>query len=453
MFKSAFPEIKWPAFPSPTQAIFMALAYQLEKSERLVPEKLLEYQLQQLDALLSHAYETIPFYRKRLEQLGIKPHEDPITLDKWQNIPTITRDDIQVNGEELICQSLPKHHGQVFPSRTSGSTGKPLTTYNSNISSVFYQAIMLRYHLWYQRDFNSKLAVIKYFKDNTAPYPDGKKVPTWETAPASIYKTGSMVMLNIHTNIDQQLEWLSRENPQYLVTYPSNAVALAQLSLSQNIKLSNLRQVMMLSEVVDEKVRSICQQAWGVDVSDVYSSNEAGCLAIECPEHKSYHIQSEVVYLEVLNEKGESCQPGEIGRVVVTPLHNFAMPLIRYELGDYAEVGEACLCGRGLPVLKRILGRTRNLLTFPSGERFWPVVPHVSLQKIAPIKQRQFVQKTKEQIEARLVVARNLTEEEEDSLTKHIQKKLGYPFQIIFVYQDKLSRSEGGKFEEFISEV
>jgi phenylacetate-CoA ligase len=88
----------------------------------------------------------------------------------------------------------------------------------------------------------------------------------------------------------------------------------------------------------------------------MYSANETGYLALQCPLSGHYHVQSETVLVEVLDEVGRACRPGETGAVVVTPLQNFAMPLLRYSLGDFAEVGSPCACGRHLPVLKEILG-------------------------------------------------------------------------------------------------
>ena len=101
----------------------------------------------------------------------------------------------------------------------------------------------------------------------------------------------------------------------------------------------------------------------------MYSAAEAGYLALQCPQQEHYHIQSESALVEVLDEAGNPCRPGETGTMVVTPLHNFAMPLIRYAIGDIAEVGAPCACGRGLPVLARLLGRVRQMLVLPSGAR------------------------------------------------------------------------------------
>ena len=95
---------------------------------------------------------------------------------------------------------------------------------------------------------------------------------------------------------------------------------------------------------------------------------------------------AESVLVEILNDDGTPCAPGEIGRVVVTALQNFATPLIRYEVGDYAEASAPCPCGRGLPVIRRIMGRVRNLLVLPDGKKIWPAFGSRGLTEIAPIR-------------------------------------------------------------------
>jgi phenylacetate-CoA ligase len=147
------------------------------------------------------------------------------------------------------------------------------------------------------------------------------------------------------------------------------------------------------------------------------------------------------------------CQPGEIGRVVVTPLHNFAMPLIREEIGDFAEVGEPCPCGRGLPVLKRVMGRVRNLVTLPSGAQHWPLIGGRGLTEAAPIRQFQLVQTSLEHVEVRLVVHREITSQEEASVKDVIRDRLRYPFELTVTYHDEIPRGPGGKFEDFRSEI
>jgi phenylacetate-CoA ligase len=185
----------------------------------------------------------------------------------------------------------------------------------------------------------------------------------------------------------------------------------------------------------------------------MYSVQETGYLALQCPEHAHYHVQGEGVLLEVLDAAGRTCAPGEVGRVVVTPLHNFAMPLIRYDIGDYAEVGERCACGRGLPVLNRILGRVRNMVTLPSGERYWPPVYGERYREVAPIRQFQIVQKSLERLEVKLVADRELTAAEQGKLRDLIHQRIRYPFELTFTYHDEIPRGPGGKYEDFKSEL
>jgi phenylacetate-CoA ligase len=159
------------------------------------------------------------------------------------------------------------------------------------------------------------------------------------------------------------------------------------------------------------------------------------------------------VYLEVLDDKGEPCAPGQSGRVIVTPLHNFACPLIRYELGDYAEVGPACGCGRGLPVIRRILGRSRNLMRLRDGRAFWPLFGTTEFPDLAPIRQFQLVQQSYDELEVRLSVLREPTEGELKRLGEHIVRNAGYPFRIRWTFLPEISYNNGGKFEEFICMV
>jgi phenylacetate-CoA ligase len=205
----------------------------------------------------------------------------------------------------------------------------------------------------------------------------------------------------------------------------------------------------MLTPAIVAAARKI----FGVAIVDLYSANELGNVALQCPKSGNYHVQSESVLVEVLDDRGAPCRPGEIGRVVVTSLHNYATPLVRYVIGDYAEVGAPCPCGRGLPTLKRVVGRVRNMLCLPSGEKRWPLVGFAEFRDIAPIRQYQFEQKSLEEIEARFVADRPLTPAEEAKLTALIQASLDHPFQISFNYPPELRPRPNGKFEEFISAI
>jgi phenylacetate-CoA ligase len=163
---------------------------------------------------------------------------------------------------------------------------------------------------------------------------------------------------------------------------------------------------------------------------------------------------SETIILEVVDAAGRACASGETGRILVTDLLNFATPLIRYEIGDYAEVGEPCACGRGLPPIRRFLGRERNLMLWPDGTRHWPTVGFHRWGEVYPVRQFQFVQTGLETVTAKLAAAGKPTPEQEARLGRIIQEALGYPFQIAFEWHEApLPASQGGKFEEFVCRV
>lgn len=219
-------------------------------------------------------------------------------------------------------------------------------------------------------------------------------------------------------------------------------------------KLTGLRQVRCIGETLTAGIRDATRKSLGVEIADTYSSREVGPIALQCPESGMYHIMSESLIVELLDEQGKPCLPGQVGRVVITDLHNFATPLIRYDIGDYAEAGAACPCGRGLPMLKRIVGRERNMLLLPDGRRHWPLVGAYHYRDIAPIRQYQVIQRNREMIEVRLVSDTPLSGTQETRLTELVRDNLGYPFQLRFVYfSGAIPRGPGGKFGEFVCEA
>lgn len=423
----------------------LAMQYQLEHSQWWSPDALQDQQFQQLAKVLTHAFETVPFYRERLSVIGFRPNQT-ITPAQFATLALLRRSDVQSLGDALRSQQPPPDHGRLLVHQTSGSTGRPIRAFGTEITQFFWNALTLRDHLWHGRDLSGKLASIRTTVENGL-------ARGWGPSTDVAFDTGASATLNIRADIETQLRWLREQDPDYLLSHPSNLLALAQGCLAAGIRLPKLREVRAFGETVTSELRIACREAWGVSVADAYSAQEIGYIALQCPEHEHYHIQSENVLVEVLNDENRPCAPGEIGRVVITTLHNFAMPLIRYEILDYAEAGEACPCGRGLPVIRRVLGRQRNLVTLPDGRRHWPSFPAESWAHIAPIRQIQLVQRELDGIEARLVSDRPLAAEEERQLGAVLQERLGYPFRITFQYLEQIERKANFKYEDFISEL
>ncbi len=174
----------------------------------------------------------------------------------------------------------------------------------------------------------------------------------------------------------------------------------------------------------------------------MYSSEEVGTIAIQCPDNPEvYHVMENII-VEILDENN---LPTNVGRVVITDLTSSY--LYRYDIGDYAEIGE-CSCGRGLQTLKKIIGRRRNMVVLPDGSRHWPRIGSTEFRTIAPIRRFQAVQIDATTLEMRLVVDNHLTKNQEDALCKLIHHFIGHPFEIHFTYVDEFPP---GKFEEFVN--
>lgn len=454
-FKSSIDGIVWPAVPEPQAAALLAILFQLEQSQWWSPAELRRRQAEQLALLVEHARRTVPFYRDRFRAYGGEA-ADPASEEPWLRLPLLHRSDIQAARDALLSREIPPHHGQTSEIYTSGSTGKPIKAVRTQFWELFWSAFTIRDHFWHRRDLSGKLATIRETAKGKASYPAGERAAGWGPSSEYVFATGPCVNLNAMTRLEQQAEWLQREDPDYLLTHPSIVHRLAEFCLRHGIRLPRLRQVETIAEILRPATREACKAAWNVPIVDVYSAREAGYIALQCPEHEHYHVQAEGILVEVLDHLGRPCRAGELGRVVVTPLHNFAMPLIRYDIGDFAVLGEACPCGRGLPVLKRILGRKQNMLVLPSGERRWPLLSSGDIRAllgIAPIRQYQFVQKSLEAMELRLALERPLQGDEEQGLRRWVEEKFGHPFAVAFAIFDEIPRPASGKFEDFIGEV
>ena len=315
-------------------------------------------------------------------------------------------------------------------------------------------AFTLRDHRWHNRDLSGVFATIRHSPEEACQAPHGFKQAGWGNTTSGLYNTGNSIRLDSGCTSSEQLDWLMRNKPDYLMTYPSNLASLITSSLDRKIFPSGLKKVLTFGELLPEYLRHFLREAWNVELIDMYSCQEAGTLALQCPEHEHYHVQSENVLLEVLDENNEPCKPGETGKVVVSSLHNYASPLIRYEVGDYAELGEPCPCGRGLTVLKRIYGRARNMLTYPDGNTAWPFLGGAGYYKeVAPIRQFQVIQNQPDSLEFHLVVTPELSQDQQIKLTKRLHETLRYPFNISYHYHDEIKRSAGGKYEDFVSNL
>ncbi|MRR50938.1 MAG: phenylacetate--CoA ligase family protein [Rhodocyclaceae bacterium] len=438
--RSVAPGVVWPAIPSPPAAHLLALNFQLLHSQWLPAEELAALQLKQLRQTLTYARRQVPTYADRLPSAVAAADFDWAT---FRRLPILTRVQAQQEGERLWARQTPADHGALGSGQTSGSTARPLTHHHTELEMLWRRAITLRDHLWHGRDLSWRFATIRA-KTKSQDY------PSWGGGTGVVAFTGPAAVLSMTEDVDTQFNWLMAQDPDILHTHPTNLNALLQLAERRGLQPSRLKCVSTFSETLPAELRQRLRRVWGLELSDIYSADECGPIALQCPENEHYHVQAEHVLVEVVDEAGQPCPVGVPGRVVITTLHNFAMPLIRYEIGDYAELGPPCACGRGLPVLTRILGRSRNIMRRPDGKSIWPTMPGTLWLAVAPIEQFQVIQVALDSIEVRYAMARPLEEFEREELERLLCERWGYRFRFAWRRVENIPRDAGGKFEDFI---
>ncbi|MDF1678791.1 MAG: hypothetical protein P1U32_08880 [Legionellaceae bacterium] len=424
-------------------AEMQALQETLEQSEWDAPEVQREKQARLLKRLVHHAVTTTTLYQK---------YDAQNSIGKFQ---PLLRKALQGAMDSIVSHQLPAAHGETYPLVTSGSTGEVVRVLGTGFTRLFYDALMLREHRWHQRDVRQKLMAIRWLDLDVAQSPQGTYYPTWG-APIDFYKqTGPSVLLNVTLPTHVQMDALVHHKPYYLMTYPSQLQALAQYAKAHDILLPDLHEIRTIGEMLTDKQVALVNSVWPhANITDVYSCVEIGGIAQQCPEYKQYHVNAEHVYLEIVNDANEPCGVGEVGRVLVTSLMNYATPLIRYELGDYAAFGAPCPCGRTLPVLQKIVGRKRNRLVLQNGETRFPYLgEYEDLANVAPIRVQKFqvIQHTLTLIEIKVVSPDRLTTVQRDAACLFYQSVFGAHFNIDITYHNDIASGPAGKFEEFIS--
>lgn len=420
----------------------MALLHERRVSERLPLEALERLQRTMLLAVARHSATNSRHFAARMKAAGLVPS----ALGKeggLARLPPLTREELVRAGDTLFCKSCPSSHGPIATATTSGSTGEPVTVRRTGLCHWHWLAYTLREHLWHNRDFAGRLAVVR------ATISEPIETPDWGPPANLLFRTGPGSAMPPSRSVQELCQWLAGFDPDHLLVLPSTLAALVAELAQIGQRLARLKSIRTLSETLHPELRESTSRVLGVPIHDSYTSQEGGIMATQCPAG-SYHV-SETILLEVLDAAGQPCGVGEIGRIVITDLINFATPLIRYEIGDYAEVGAPCACGRGLPVIRRFLGRERNLVLLPDGTRHWPMVGFPRWGEAYPVRQFQFVQLDRTTILARMSASGRPDAAQEARLTAIIQNALHHPFDIRYEWHGTpLPRGPGGKFEEFL---
>jgi phenylacetate-CoA ligase len=415
----------------------------LEISERAPREQQKRYQQGLLTQLVQHAHDTVPFYRDRLACLF---NDGAIDLSRWNDVPLLTRDDIVAKRDAMLSRNAPPQAGAVHENLTTGTTGRPLRVAYNELSRIAAAAALRRTARWWGLSLAQPTAkIVIYVGDDGARYPDGRDV-----------RSGSLNCvheLDMLTSPENQIEWLLRKKATYLITSPVNATALAYAVSDAQARELNFEAVLAHGETVLPQARKLVRERFSAPLIAFYSCQEVGYLATQCPATTHYHVMTENVVVEILRDDGSPAAPGEPGQVVVTGLYNYAMPFIRYAIGDVATAGpEYCSCGMTLPVIEQVDGRTRYAFVFEDGSRVWPRLIDFDPSSFVAYREFQLVQTDRKTVEFRYVPDGNGLSNEA-GLKAYIRGKTHPLANVELVPWPAIPKGPGGKLTPFISLV
>jgi phenylacetate-CoA ligase len=417
----------------------------LAETERLPRDKLRAYQHNLLTPLVQHARGNVPFYETRLAPLFRGAELD---LSRWNEVPILTRAEAQRNTQALTARAVPPHAGTIVGGETSGSTGRPLRYLVNELTDVASLGVTDRALRWWDFDGAKTMATFVARKRDNPPMPEGTTVTGWRVGSAGLHH-----MIDMSVDTDARIDWLLARRPHYLTAHSFTLFDLAERGRARGVDL-RFERINSTSTVLSDDIRNICKDVFGTRPIDQYGARETGLIACECPWCGSYHVNAETLLVEIIDTYGKPSLPGAIGRVVLTSFYNYAMPFIRYEVGDFAVAGPARVkCPLKLPALTKIMGRYRNSFTLRDGRTIYPLVPITRLREFISFEQFQIVQKDYELIEVRYVPLDASRQVDAGGLEACLREVIDSSFNVQAVAVDEIPRSASGKFEDYLSLV
>lgn len=409
-------------------------ASQFDSSERIRKR-----QLECFRSLIADVLGSNPFYRRHYSGL------DPRDLGSPEDIaalPLLQKQDIRERGGELISEGSPREG--MFHKRTGGSTGVPVHVWWDPASHSFKRAIVRRHDGWVGYRLGEKMAALWGDTD--------KKHPLKER----IYRSLCERMIYLDTlKMDESylaefVGSVRKARPRFLMGHAHSLHFLVVYLRDRGIEDLDFEGIISTAETLSPSERAEIEEWFGPVLFDRYGCEEVSLIASECEAHDGLHISAEGLYVEVLG--GDATTPG---RVVVTDLINRGMPIIRYEVGDLATIAPGtCSCGRGLPRLGRVFGRTTDILYAPDGRQISGVsVLDTFVIHIPGVNQAQIVQDRIDHLRIRVVRSPDFGDESIRQFADAVREVFGPSMNHDLEFVELIEPTERGKFQFTICEI
>ena len=323
------------------------------------------FQNRQLQRLVSHAYENVPYYRRLFDQNDIKPNDIRSVAD-LSMIPITSKKDLQsLPLEEVVSRGVdPKH---LIDHTTSGSSGEPITIRRTwlehNILALFRVRAAMHEPGLRIRDRQASIVLIR------PTHPCDNQLPIKIIRSLGLLRK---VQINCLSPPEDIVRTLRDLRPDVLTGFSGVISRISQIICDDDRAVIRPRIVIVGGEILTPLMQAQITETFAAPVFDFYASHEFGLIAWECKETGEFHTCDDSMIVEVLKD-GRLAVPGERGELIGTNLHSFAMPFIRYSLGDIVTKGlETCRCGQPFSTISAIQGRMIDYFPLPGGRMIHP---------------------------------------------------------------------------------
>ncbi|HER44172.1 MAG TPA: hypothetical protein ENO08_06905, partial [Candidatus Eisenbacteria bacterium] len=419
---------------------------ELERAQWLAPGEIEELQWRKLRGLLASAAAYVPYYRELFAGAGVDAGSIE-TIEDFRRIPLLTKERIREAGGSILTKD-PLRRG--VPSDTGGSTGEILYFFTDLSAGPLKRANALRGYRWAGVDVGERQAYLWGIDHDRPPKErlrDGLKD----------YFNNVLRLSAIHMSDETMRSYaaaLRRFKPAILVGYPSALESLVRFCVRTGTAGPRPKAVVTSGEMLLPRQRGRIEGFFACPLFDRYGIREFGDVAQECDRHEGLHVFSDLYHVEVLDDEGNPADPGESGELVVTDLSNYFMPFIRYRTGDPAiRTDRVCSCGRGMPLLERIEGRSQDAVVTPEGVRvdglFWSRLS----RSVPGIKRFQVEQQSRGGVEYRIVPGPEWRDESRERLLEKIRERCGAGFGVEFSIVDEIPLTAAGKQRFVVSNI
>jgi phenylacetate-CoA ligase len=413
----------------------------LRANQELGAGELAELQFGKLRDLVAHAHRTVPYYRQAMQRVGLCELSSPADLSR---LPILTRDLLIRRQADLLSSEADR--ATLQRNYSSGSTGRRAEFQQDLDFRVWMRAHQLRTYEWCGGWRLGDPFVLLW---GSEIYWSLKRwLDRWDNAVSNRREFNTFRLSP--ALVDAVLDKLVAFGPVLVSSY-SNAIHLvAKRAAQRGLHVPQLRSVQNTSEPMPPELRQAVADAFGCVVYDKYGMRETNIVAHESPDHDGMLVQSENVYVEVLDEHDRPCPVGVPGRVVVTALNNRSMPLIRYETTDLA-----CLlppaAGAPFPRMSHVAGRLQDLVVTPGGDRVDAYLFSYLLMRFPAVHWFQVVQSEPDHLLLRIYAPDGLAAATTGEIVERIHHHTGFPFRVDFELCREMPESATGKFRLTVS--